>query len=61
MTDDSDETSVPNGSTDRTDAQRDRTDDLPDGSVSGNATEDPDQDSDANSGGEPDAPAGKSS
>lgn len=44
---------VPNGSTNISDAEQQRTDDLPDGSPTGNATEDPNQDSDTNSGGEP--------
>ncbi len=39
------------------DAEREYTEDLPDGSPSGNATEDPSQDSDHDSGGEPAEPA----
>jgi hypothetical protein len=42
-----------NGSSEPTDEQRAYTEDLPDGSSTGNATEDPDQDSDVDSGGEP--------
>ncbi|QZQ53641.1 hypothetical protein KZI27_01415 [Curtobacterium sp. TC1] len=47
---------TPDGSTNVSDADRDRTADLPDGSPTGNATEDPNQDSDTNSGGEPTSP-----
>lgn len=46
----------PNGSTDITDEQQERTANLADGSSTGNATEDPNQDSDINSGGEPGNP-----
>ena len=42
-----------NGSTGPTDDEREYSEDLPDGSVSGNATVDPDQDSDVDAGGEP--------
>jgi hypothetical protein len=38
------------------DAEREYTEDLPDGSPSGDATEDPAQDSDHDSGGEPEEP-----
>ncbi len=38
------------------DAEREYTEDLPDGSPSGDATEDPSQDSDHDSGGEPEDP-----
>jgi hypothetical protein len=41
------------GSTNISDEQKKKTEDLPDGSHSGNATEDPKQDSDIDSGGEP--------
>ncbi|RKR74802.1 hypothetical protein [Frondihabitans australicus] len=44
---------APGGSTDITDEQKKRTADLGDGSPTGNATEDPQQDSDTPSGGEP--------
>lgn len=44
---------TPNGSSEPTDDERQYTEDLPDGSPSGNATEDPAQDSDHDSGGEP--------
>lgn len=43
----------PDGSTDTTDEQKKHTDELGDGSPTGNATEDPNQDSDTTSGGEP--------
>lgn len=46
----------PDGSTDATEEQREHTDRLSDGSVSGDATTDPDQDSDITSGGEPAPP-----
>ncbi|WP_181432843.1 MULTISPECIES: hypothetical protein [unclassified Curtobacterium] len=39
-----------------TDQEAQRTEDLPDGSASGNATQDPQQDSDVDSGGEPAEP-----
>ena len=42
-----------NGSTEPTDAERQYTEDLPDGSSTGDATKDPQQDSDVDSGGEP--------
>ncbi len=45
--------STPDGSTDTTDEQKKHTDELSDGSASGNATEDPAQDSDTSSGGDP--------
>jgi hypothetical protein len=45
-----------NGSSEPTDEQREHTEDLPDGSSTGNATEDPEQDSDVDSGGEPAEP-----
>lgn len=54
MTDDS---TPRDGSTNVSDADRRRTADLPDGSPTGNATEDPQQDSDTDSGGEPAEPA----
>ncbi|WP_022907904.1 hypothetical protein [Curtobacterium sp. B18] len=41
------------GTSDPTDAERQYTEDLPDGSPSGDATTDPEQDSDHDSGGEP--------
>jgi hypothetical protein len=44
---------TPTGSSDPTDEQEQHTEDLPDGSASGDATEDPQQDSDVDSGGEP--------
>lgn len=47
---------TPDGSTNVSDAERRRTADLPDGSPTGNATEDPNQDSDIDSGGEPPSP-----
>jgi hypothetical protein len=47
---------APDGSTDVSDEERQRTADLGDGSSTGNATEDPHQDSDVDSGGEPAAP-----
>lgn len=47
---------APDGSTNISDAERQRTDELADGSPTGNATEDPNQDSDTNSGGEPTPP-----
>jgi hypothetical protein len=53
MTEDS---TTPDGSTNISDADRHRTADLPDGSPTGNATQDPHQDSDTNSGGEPTPP-----
>ena len=43
----------PTGSSEPTDAERQYTEDLPDGSPSGDATEDPAKDSDHDSGGEP--------
>lgn len=52
MTDNEPDT-TPEGSTDPTEAQKQHTQDLPDGSPSGDATKDPDQDSDTTSGGEP--------
>lgn len=51
-----DNSTIPDGSTNLSDADRHRTEELPDGSPTGNATEDPNQDSDTNSGGEPAAP-----
>lgn len=47
---------APDGSTNISDSERQRTDELADGSPTGNATEDPNQDSDTNSGGEPTPP-----
>lgn len=44
---------TPDGSTNITDEQREYTEQLSDGSNSGNATTDPQQDSDIDSGGEP--------
>jgi hypothetical protein len=44
------------GPDDVTQAEAQRTEDLPDGSASGNATQDPEQDSDVDSGGEPAEP-----
>jgi hypothetical protein len=46
--------STPDGSTNLSEEQKSRTENLGDGSPSGNATEDPRQDSDTASGGEPD-------
>lgn len=43
----------PDGSTEATEEQIEYTEQLPDGSPSGDATEDPNQDSDTASGGEP--------
>ncbi|WIB60273.1 hypothetical protein DEJ13_00165 [Curtobacterium sp. MCLR17_007] len=48
---------TPDGSSQPTDDEQQYTDDLPDGSSTGNATEDPAQDSDPDSGGEPADPA----
>jgi hypothetical protein len=56
MSDDTTGQSAPDGSTDVSDEDRQRTADLGDGSSTGNATEDPHQDSDVDSGGEPAAP-----
>lgn len=44
---------TPDGSTNISEEQKTRTENLPDGSSSGNAVEDPKQDSDIDSGGEP--------
>jgi len=44
---------TPSGSSEPTADERQYTEDLPDGSPSGDATEDPGQDSDHDSGGEP--------
>lgn len=44
---------TPDGSTNTTDEQREYTEQLSDGSNTGNATTDPEQDSDIDSGGEP--------
>lgn len=44
---------APDGSTNITDEQREYTEQLGDGSPSGNATDDPKQDSDTASGGDP--------
>jgi hypothetical protein len=44
---------TPDGSTNITEEEKTRTENLPDGSSSGNAVEDPEQDSDIDSGGEP--------
>jgi hypothetical protein len=44
---------TPTGSSEPTDAERQYTEDLPDGSPSGDATKDPGKDSDHDSGGEP--------
>lgn len=44
---------TPKGSSEPTDAERQYTEDLPDGSPSGDATDDPRKDSDHDSGGEP--------
>ncbi|WP_157887679.1 hypothetical protein [Frondihabitans sp. PAMC 28766] len=49
----SDDTSTTDGSTNVTDEQKKHTDSLGDGSPTGDATEDPKQDSDTTSGGEP--------
>ena len=51
-------TDAPNGTgpDDVSDAEARRTEELPDGSASGNATQDPEQDSDVDSGGEPAEP-----
>jgi hypothetical protein len=46
--------STPDGSTNLSEEQKSRTENLGDGSPSGNATQDPRQDSDIASGGEPD-------
>ncbi len=43
----------PDGSTDTTDAQKKHTQDLGDGSPSGDAVDDPNQESDTTSGGDP--------
>lgn len=44
----------PDGSTNISDADKERTENLGDGSPTGDATKDPRQDSDTSSGGEPD-------
>lgn len=44
---------TPHGSGQTSDEARQYTEDLPDGSRTGDATEDPEQDSDVDSGGEP--------
>ena len=49
----SEENKTPDGSTDITAEQAEYTEELPDGSPTGDATEDPKQDSDTTSGGEP--------
>ena len=53
---DSDETTqgAPDGSTDVTEEQKEYTEELGDGTRTGDATEDPNQDSDVTSGGDPD-------
>jgi hypothetical protein len=56
MDEQSADSAAPDGSTDRTEDERRRTAELPDGSPSGDATEDPEQDSDTDSGGEPEPP-----
>lgn len=50
----SESTETPDGSTKISEEQKTRTENLSDGSPSGNAVEDPNQDSDIDSGGEPD-------
>ena len=45
--------STPDGSTNISQEQKKRTDELNDGSPTGNATKDPNQDSDTTSGGDP--------
>ena len=47
------DSTTPDGSSDPTETQQQYTEDLPDGSSTGDATEDPQQDSDVDSGGEP--------
>lgn len=56
MSDHTSNNASPDGSTDITKDQQERTANLADGSNTGNATEDPNQDSDINSGGEPATP-----
>ena len=56
MSDQHSDTNPTDGSTDATESEFQRTEDLPDGSSTGNATEDPQQDSDVDSGGEPESP-----
>ena len=56
MSDQQHENTPTDGSTDAPEREFQRTEDLPDGSSTGNATEDPDQDSDVDSGGEPESP-----
>ncbi|MDM7892372.1 hypothetical protein [Curtobacterium caseinilyticum] len=56
MNDQHSDTSPTDGSTDAPESEFQRTEDLPDGSSTGNATEDPQQDSDVDSGGEPASP-----
>ncbi len=56
MSDQHSDTNPTDGSTDAPESEFQRTDDLPDGSSTGNATEDPQQDSDVDSGGEPESP-----
>ncbi|KQR27150.1 hypothetical protein ASF75_14865 [Curtobacterium sp. Leaf154] len=50
------DSTTPDGSSDPTETQQQYTEDLPDGSSTGDATKDPQQDSDVDSGGEPDDP-----
>jgi hypothetical protein len=45
--------SIPDGSTNISEADKKKTENLSDGSPSGDATKDPEQDSDTTSGGEP--------
>lgn len=47
------DSTTPDGSSDPTETQQQYTEDLPDGSSTGDATKDPEQDSDVDSGGEP--------
>lgn len=56
MSDQQHENTLTDGSTDAPESEFQRTEDLPDGSSTGNATEDPQQDSDVDSGGEPASP-----
>ena len=53
MSDDTNDHQTPDGSTDVSAEERRRTEELGDGSQSGDATQDPQQDSDVDSGGEP--------
>jgi len=56
MSDQHSATDHTDGSTDVSESEAQRTEDLPDGSSTGNATQDPQQDSDVDSGGEPASP-----